>query len=358
MKETVFCGYTIGTDAFCGIPKICGALGKRVLIIGGKTALEKSLDKLKAALNGCFEIAGTVVYGKECTEERMREIAGEFADKGVDFIIGAGGGKAIDTAKGTAYFLGVPIITVPTIASTCASASALSVVYTNNHVFSKFMHYKKPAYHCFIDTEIISEAPADFLRAGIGDTMAKYYEVTFSARGRQTTYSDEMALAISRMCSEPLRRDAYEALSACRENRSCEALENIARIIIISTGMVSMLINEKFNGAAAHALFYGLTNLDGFEEKFLHGDVVGYATIVQLVLDNQINEALKVKSFLKGLGIETTLRERGIIPERTAFEKVLSSAVNDPDMEVIPYDITKDMIFDAIIKAENLEEKK
>lgn len=358
MKENVFCGYTIGTDAFLSMPKICRPLGKKVLIIGGKTALEKSIKKLNSALENDFEIIDTVIYGTECTAECMQSIADKFSSLSIDFVIGVGGGKAIDTAKGTACLLKKPIVTVPTIASTCAPASALSVVYTPAHVFSCFMHFEKPSYHCFIDTDIISNAPTDFLRAGIGDTMAKYYEVTFSARNTKTTYSDEMALAISRMCNEPLMRDARTALDACRNNISCDELENIIRIIIVSTGMVSMLINEKFNGAAAHALFYGLTALDGFEENFLHGDVVGYATIVQLILDNQIDEAVKVKKFLTGIGIETTLKERGIIPDRTEFEKVLDGALNDPDMEVIPYEITKEMIFDAILKTEILEEKK
>ena len=358
MKETIFCGYTIGEDAYSSISEICVSFGKRALIIGGETALSKAMDKLLPALDGKFEIVGKVIYGKECTQERMLELADEYKNTCPDFVIGVGGGKAIDTAKGTAYYLNIPIITLPTIASTCAPASALSVVYTKEHVFSKFMHYKTPPYHCFIDTEIISAAPTEFLRAGIGDTLAKYYETTFSARGANTTYSDEMALQISRMCSAPLMRDAAAALNSCRNNKSCPGLENVIRIIIISTGMVSMLINEKFNGAVAHALFYGLTNLNGFEEKFLHGDVVGYAVIVQLLIDNQPEEAVKIKSFLKEIGIETTLKERGIIPKREEFEKVLEGAVNDPDMEVLPYEISKDMIFDAILKAENLEEKK
>lgn len=354
MKQNFFCGYTIGENAYSSIGECCALLGRRVLIIGGKTALAKASAKLNAALDGIFEIADTVVYGKECTEERMRELFGEYNEKQIDFVIGVGGGKAIDTAKGTAHLLNVPVITVPTIASTCAASSALSVVYSKEHVFKGFWHYEKPAYHCFIDTRIICEAPIGFLRAGIGDTLAKFYETEFSARDAKKTYSDEMALSISRMCNTPLFKDASEALADCRNGVITDALENVILIILISTGMVSMLINEKFNGAAAHALFYGLTNLEGFEEKFLHGDVVGYASIVQLIMDGNIEEAKRLKVFLLEIGIETTLAERGITPDRKAFEKVLSSAVTDPDMEVTPYAVTEDMLFDAIIAAEKL----
>ena len=353
MKESIFCGYTIGSDAYRNFSHICLPLGRNILIVGGKTALSVSIEKLRAAL-GDFNIIDTVIYGTECCEEAANELFDSYKECEIDFVVGVGGGKAIDTSKCLAHLMQKPVVTVPTIASTCAAASALSVVYTKNHVFSGFWHYEKPAYHCFIDTEIIAAAPTEFLRAGVGDTLAKYYEAEFSARGRKKTYSDEMALSISRMCNAPLMHDAAKALADAKNAVVSEELENIVRIIIISTGMVSMLIDEKFNGAAAHALFYGLTNLDGFEEKFLHGDVVGYTTAVQLMLDGQAAEAKKIKYFLDEIGIETTLAQRGITPDRQEFEHILSATLADPDMEVIPYEITKDMIFDAIIKIENL----
>lgn len=354
MKESIFCGYTIGSDAFENFENICMPLGRNVLIVGGKTALSVSLDKIRAALAGRFSIIGAAVYGTECCEETVAALFEKYRDSGADFVIGVGGGKALDTAKYLAYMLKKPIVTVPTIASTCAASSAMSVVYTKDHVFSKFMHYEKPAYHCFINTQIIADAPVSFLRAGIGDTLAKFYEVEFSARNGKKTYSDEMALSISAMCNKPLMRDAAKALSDAKRQTASEELENIIRIIVISTGMVSMLINDKYNGAVAHALFYGLTNIDGFELKFLHGDVVAYTTSVQLVLDNNIEEAKKVRAFLEQIGIETTLKQRGITVERKEFEKILTSTLADPDMEVVPYKITADMLFDAIVKTESL----
>lgn len=354
MQQCYFADYSIGQDAYDNIERVCSALGKRALIVGGETALNKSLDKLKKAMKS-FDIADVVIYGKESCRARVEELKNQFKDSGIDFVVGVGGGKALDTAKCLADSLGVEVVTVPTIASTCAASSALAVMYTENHVYDGFWHLKRPAYHCFIDTSIIAEAPDMYFRAGIGDTLAKFYEVEFSARNQQTTYNDEMALSISRMCNEPLIRDAKKALADCKENRISEELENAARIIFISTGMVSMLVKEEFNGALAHALFYGLTELEGFEEKFLHGDVIGYTTMVQLTLDKQKEEALKIGRLIKSMGVETTLRERGINTDYANLEKVLKSTIKDPDMEVIPYEITPQMIYDAIIEVEETE---
>ncbi|MDY3929157.1 MAG: iron-containing alcohol dehydrogenase family protein [Clostridia bacterium] len=353
MQQRFYPAYTIGEDAFDKFNEVCLPLGSRFLLVGGKTALSVTESRLLPKLSDNFEIADKVIYGNECTEERAHELYERYKDENIDFIVGVGGGKALDTAKLLSKLLGINVVTVPTIASTCAASSALSVVYTPNHVFKKFEYYKRPAFHCFIDTRIIAEAPYRYIRAGVGDTLAKHYEVEFSMRGRKLDYSSEMGLTISSMCSVPLMRYAHDAIEACKKNEINEALEQTALAILISTGMVSMLINPDYNGAMAHALFYGLTNIEGFDEKFLHGDVVGYCTMVQLAVDNNIEEAKKIKEFLKSIDIETTLAQRKIPCDKKYLDKVLESALADPDMKVIPYRVTKEMLFEGIKTVEN-----
>lgn len=351
MKQCYFADYTIGSDAYENIENVCSCLGKRALIVGGETALSKSIQKLKAAM--CtFEIVDTVIYGKECTRKKAQELYDAYKNTGVDFVVGVGGGKALDTSKCLADLLGVRIVTVPTIVSTCAASSALAVMYTENHAFDGFWYFKSPAYHTFIDTCIVGEAPIEFFRAGIGDTLAKYYEVEFSARDREKSYKDEMGLSISRMCNAPLIENAVGALEDCKAHNFTDRFEQVSLIILVSTGMVSMLINHDFNGAVAHALFYGLTEIEGFEEKFRHGDVIGYTTAVQLMLDGQHDEAVKIGKLIKELGVETTLSERGIDIDFEYLKPILKATLNDPDMKVVPYEITEEMIFAAIVKME------
>ena len=353
MTDCYFADYAIGKNAYEAFTRICAPLGQRALIIGGETALEKSKKKIMENL-GSFEIVDTVVYGKECYRKRIEELYNAYCDKGADFVIGVGGGKAIDTAKCVADMLKIPVVTVPTIASTCAASSALAVIYDENHTYEGFWHLPRPAYHCFIDTEIIVNAPDMYFRAGIGDTLAKFYEVEFSARGRQTTFKDDLGISISRMSREPLMHRAVQAYADCRNHVITSDLKETALIILVSTGMVSMLINPDFNGAMAHALFYGLTVLPGFEEKFLHGDVVGYCTMVQCALDGDIEEAKKIGRLLSELGVQTTLSERGIMVNYDTLLPVLEAAIKDPDMKVIPYKITSEMIFEAIATVEEL----
>lgn len=184
--------------------------------------------------------------------------------------------------------------------------------------------------------------------------MAKYYEVEFSARNVKHTFSDDLGISISNTCHEPLMNNAKKAICDFENGICSDELEKVILIIVISTGMVSMLINPDFNGALAHALFYGLTNIEGFEENYLHGDVVGYTTMVQLVMDGKTEEARFVRSMLKDLGVETTLKERGVDVVRENLDAVIKSALADPDMRLTAYQVDGDMVFKAIEEVENM----
>ena len=56
---------------------------------------------------------------------------------------------------------------------------------------------------------------------------------------------------------------------------------------IVSTGLVSLLVLDQYNCAVAHSVYYGLVLLDGFEAENLHGDVVAYGVLVQLLVDGE-----------------------------------------------------------------------
>ena len=94
-------------------------------------------------------------------------------------IFGMGGGKALDTAKAAADILEIPVFTFPTIAATCAATTALSVVYREDGSFEEFRFFERPAIHSFIDLSIIANAPDEYLQAGMGDTIGKFFECHF-----------------------------------------------------------------------------------------------------------------------------------------------------------------------------------
>ena len=177
MREVYLPAYSVGDDAIASSGSAFRRLGQNGIIIGGHHALDAAGESLRDALKKAdVHVADTVWYGGECTYAHMRRLAERAKACGADMVIGVGGGKALDTAKGCADMLDLPIITVPTIASTCAAVTAISVVYDDSGVFLESMFHQSPPNYTVIDTGILANAPECYLRAGIGDAMAKHIE--------------------------------------------------------------------------------------------------------------------------------------------------------------------------------------
>ncbi len=84
-------------------------------------------------------------------------------------MLGIGGGKTLDTAKALAHFMDVPVAIAPTIASTDAPCSALSVIYTDSGEFDRYLMLPHNPNMVIVDTGVVAGAPARLLAAGIGD---------------------------------------------------------------------------------------------------------------------------------------------------------------------------------------------
>lgn len=350
-----FCNYSIGEDVKKEIADVCSRYGRKMLLIGGEKALAAGKERLLAALSGTgIEIADTVLFGSDCTYANIHKWVAYAKECGADMIMGMGGGKALDTAKGAGYEAGLPVFTYPTIAATCAATTALSVVYREDGSFDSFYFYERPAYHCFMDLTVIANAPALYLQAGMGDTIGKFFECHFAARGDQLEHSSALGREISNMCYTPLLEYGEQALKDCRNHIVSVSLKQAVLANIVSTGLVSLMVLDEYNCAIAHSVYYALVLLPGFEEHYLHGNVVAYGVLVQLLVDHDREEALKLKAFLQKLEIPTTLREMEVPVDKEYLKEVLHETVTGPDMEHIPYEVTEDMIFEAMQEVELL----
>lgn len=344
-----YTSYTIGTDAISQLADRLKGFGYNIAIIGGETALSVAIPRVKEVLEGTeFKVVEIITHKGESSHFKMDTDIELLNGKEIDMIIGVGGGKAIDTAKGVAYKMGLPVFSVPTIASTCSATSALSVVYKEDGEFEEIFEFGKPPIHSFIDLEIIAQAPDNFLRAGMGDTVGKRFECQFAARGDELAHGSRLGKEVSNLCYDPLLLYGEKALQDCKKNEVSNELLEAVLAIIVSTGMVSINVEDRYNSAVAHATYYGLVNLPGFEEHYLHGDVVAYGVLVQLAIDNNLEELVELKAFLEKIEIITSLEDMDVKVDKEFLKDILPAIVNGPDMQHIPYPITEDMILEGM----------
>lgn len=128
--------YISEPDAVSTAGEQIAGIGKKPLILGGRTALRVVQDKLLKSLES-KEIDTSILqeftgFPSETQFTKYSELA---VNAGADMVIGIGGGRALDTAKAVGDILGLPVVAIPTIAATCAAWAALTVQYDDEGAF-------------------------------------------------------------------------------------------------------------------------------------------------------------------------------------------------------------------------------
>lgn len=292
----------------------------------------------------------------ECSKNEINRIIEEVKAKNCDIIIGIGGGKTLDTAKAVAFYTSLPVVICPTIASTDAPCSALSVVYTDDGQFEEYLFLKQNPNVVLVDTSVVVKAPVRLLVAGIGDALATYFEARACVRSCADNFvggkASKAAFALSEVCYDILLEDGYKAVVAAKENQMSKAVENI----IEANTYLSGIGFESCGLAAAHAIHNGLTVLEE-THHMAHGEKVAFGTLCQLVLENVEEEELfTVLDFCKSVGLPTTLKELGvkeITPEKIKAVADLACAEGET-IHNMPFPVTVQDVCSAIIVADQL----
>jgi glycerol dehydrogenase len=170
-------------------------------------------------------------FSGECTAEEITAI--EMAAKALaaDVIVGCGGGKVLDAARAAAASIDVGLCSAPTLASTDAPCSALSVVYHKNGEVSEYRILRRNPDLVLVDSSVVAKAPSRLLVAGMGDALATWFEARTCAankvknmRGGASTIS---ALALAELCYKTLLSEGAQAIDAVKSQSTSASLEKI-----------------------------------------------------------------------------------------------------------------------------------
>ena len=271
-------------------------------------------------------------------------------------VFGVGGGKALDTVKCLCIPDDKPVFSFPTIASNCAATTSVSILYNEDGTFLKPHFFIRPVMHAFIDTQIIAQAPSQYMWAGIGDTYAKYYEALISSRDERLEHFTAVGVAVSQMCRDPLLLYSAQALEDHKQGLCTYAVEQVVLAIVVTTGIASIFLTKDYtpdyNSGLAHAIFYALTAYPVIEERHLHGEVVAFGILIALLVDGQKEEFEKIYELNKSIGLPTRLSDIEITPAQ--WEECLDRIPTMSDVAHYPYKVTRPMLEDAM---KTLEER-
>jgi glycerol dehydrogenase len=311
LHKMVFPGkYIQGAGAVGELPVLVKLFGSQGLILASPTVHKKVLPESGIDLDA----NGLLVepFGGECCEKELSRVAAIIREKNVDVLVGMGGGKTIDTVKIAADRAAIPVLIVPTVASTDAPCSGCAVLYSEEGVFERVYYQKSNPAAVIVDTAILAKAPVRFLVAGMGDALATWFEANSCHRTQSRNECGGLGmpsgLALAKLCYDTLLQYGVPAKIACERHLITPAFE---RIVEANT-LLSGLGFESCGLASAHSIHNGLTALEETHACY-HGEKVAFGVLAGLQLtDAPPEETDLVFSFCEGVGLPTTLADLGI----------------------------------------------
>ncbi|MCE5281833.1 MAG: glycerol dehydrogenase [Deltaproteobacteria bacterium] len=314
-------------------------------------------DRIEKSLSDAGLLAAHTIFQGESTLAEAERIAAFFRKSGqpVNALVGVGGGKCLDAARMAASRLAVPVVTVPTTASTDAPTAAHAVIYNEQGVFVDLEFCATNPLLVLVDLEVIAEAPPRYLVAGMGDAFSTFYEARCcmenpaarTTRGGRPTMA---ALAIARQCRDVLMEYGVAALEEIKGRRRGEALGRIAEANILLSGIGF----ESGGLAGAHGVAQGLTVCEDLHRNCLHGELVAIGVLAQLVMEKRTQEAAQAARFFKTVGLPLHLDQIGFDPARRGadLDAIVRSALGVFFIRYEPFELTADLLKAAILEAD------
>ncbi|MEM2697721.1 MAG: glycerol dehydrogenase [Ignisphaera sp.] len=313
-----------------------------------------------------------VIFNRECSWEEIRRVTKIALENGVDMVVGIGGGKALDTAKAVAIPNGLAAVMVPTIASTDAPTSAISVIYTEPYPgeFVEVLNYPKNPDMVIVDTEVIAKAPPRFLAAGMGDAASHYWETRAIFAGNKPGYvfmdydgkkgveplkPFELAHILAKRTWEILQQHGVAAMEAVKARIATPSLE----MVVYANTLLSGLAFENGGTALAHAIGNSLSVLEK-KMKLLqyHGEMVAFGTLVEILVEGSLEQAVEYIRWAHSVGLPVSFEELGLmeVTEEDLY-RVAEKVKATSEYQRLPYEVTEHQIVDLLKIANEIGRK-
>ncbi|MFI0432661.1 MAG: glycerol dehydrogenase [Candidatus Nanopelagicales bacterium] len=323
-------------------------------------ASQRCIDQLGGAWRTTLGDAGIDFavheFAGECSQSAIEAGIAAARQAQASTVIGVGGGKTLDTSRAVAAEVGAAMVNCPTLASSDAPCSALSVVYHDDGSFDRLQFYPRNPELVLVDTALVAAAPTRFLVSGMGDALATWYEARTVIEAHRPNQVGGLTTltgaALAELCCRTLYADGPAAATAVAAGVVTPALE---RVVEANT-LLSGLGFESGGLAVAHSVHNGLTAAPG-THAFLHGEKVAFGLLVQLVVEGRpAAEFEEVRAFCATVGLPTTLAEIGLpdLDDDTLALIAAGAVVEGETAHNEPFEVTAQMIADGIRAADAL----
>lgn len=353
--------YIQGYDSITRLGTEMSRFGNKGFVICSPFVFQELLPHFRKPMEDAVK-AVVAKFGRECSDQEIKRLSGLASKSKCDLVVGLGGGKTLDAAKAVGHELKVPVLIVPTIASTDAACSALAVIYTSEGEFKRYLFLSRNPDLVLVDTRIIALSPVRFFVSGMGDALATWFEAESCnfkyAKNMTGDLGTMTAYALARLCYDTLLKYGVSAKLACE----CKVVTPAFDHVVEANTLLSGLGFESGGLAAAHAIHNGLTVLEQ-TRKYYHGEKVAIGTLASLFLTDKPTDIVEeVFSLCEAVGLPTMLSDIGLegVSDEDLMKVSDAACAEGETIHNEPIPITSVMVFSALktVEAEGRRRKK
>jgi glycerol-1-phosphate dehydrogenase [NAD(P)+] len=262
-----------------------------------------------------------VVVVREATFAAVERVIARVEEAEAGYLVGIGGGKAIDITKMAASECQVGFVSVPTAASHDGIVSSRGSVAEGD---TRHSVAARPPLAVIADTTVLADAPWRLTTAGCADIISNYTAVRdwqLAHRLQGAPYS-EYAGALAQMTAELLVE---------RSTDIRQGLEESAWVVIkalVSSGVAMSIAGSSRPASGAEHLFSH--RLDRLAPGgALHGHQVGVGTILVAYLQDGDGRWPDIRRALDDIGAPTTAEQLGIDEDTIVRALATANEVRD-----------------------------
>ncbi|MFC5452373.1 iron-containing alcohol dehydrogenase family protein [Paenibacillus aestuarii] len=328
--------------------------GKKALIIAGQKALKAASHTFLDSLDQAGITFTIAEFSGKVTEEEIEVYTATAAEQQADVIIGVGGGKVLDVSKAVGGKLRIPVVAVPTVAATCASWAAVSILYDDLGRSSGHILNERSPVLVLADTRVLASAPKRYLASGIGDAIVKWYETVVNLSDDPDGLDIRIATQTGKLALERLRVHALQAYDTAGSGRVTPALTETIDAVIALAGLAGTVQGLTARAAIAHAIHNSLTFIPQTGGT-LHGEKVAFGLLTQAVLERRAEQEInELALWLHKLGLPITLAELGISqdPAVIAIQIAKGVRLREGAAKGLSFDVNESLLAQAIRQAD------
>lgn len=274
------------------------------LMVAGSSTFRAAGKMAESSLEEAGYGVNTVVI-KTPTLEDIGKVENQASEFKASFLLGVGGGKAIDIAKLASMHLDLPFISIPTAASHDGIVSSRASIIKEGRTVSEAAHTPLAV---VADTSIIVKAPHRLLASGCGDiisncTAVKDWDLAHRLRGEPFS---EYASIISNMTAKMLIESADTVKPDLEESAWM-----VMKALVASGVAMSIAGSSRPASGSEHKFSHALDEIA--PKPALHGEQCGVGTIMMMYLHG--GNWQEVRNALKIIGAPVNAQELGIKEE-------------------------------------------